>query len=291
MPILDYHYVGENKDFNFPLHSCGLDEFTRQLDFLKNHYQIVSLAEYSELKRKNADVAQYVSLVFDDGSAVHYDNVFPELLARKIPASFFPVASVFEGKAPAPIKMHIVFSQIDNGKIAEDLEKFLHKEIPRAIRLNPKKRLNDDILTSNIKQILSELPELKKEKFVNSQFIKVVEDEKQFCEKFFMRPEQLREMIAAGMDIGSHSYDHAPLDSLSFEEQKSNIHRSKQIIESVINKKVYSFSCPFGNYHKDTADLLRDAGFKYVIAYNQAENHDFIASCLDYGIFFKQNKI
>ena len=287
MPILDYHYVGENKDFNFPLHSCGLDEFRRQLDFLKNNYQIVSLAEYSELKRKNADVAQCVSLVFDDGSAVHYDNVFPELLARKIPASFFPVASVFEGRAPAPIKMHIVFSQIDNSKIAEDLGEFLHRKISNSYRLNDKGRLKDDILTANIKQILSELPMLEKERFVNSQFVKVIDDESRFCEKFFMRPKQLKKMIAAGMDIGSHSYGHAPLDSLSFDEQKSDIHRSKQIIEGVIKKKIDSFSCPFGNYHQDTAGLLRDAGFKYAVAYNQAENHDFIMQCLDYEKFFE----
>ena len=168
MPILDYHYVGENKNFNFPLHFCSLDEFTRQLDFLKNNYQIISLAEYSELKKQNADVSKYISLVFDDGSVTHYDNVFPLLMARKIPASFFPVASVFEGRAPAPIKMHIVFSQIDSKKIAEDLEKFFHKEIPRAIRLNPRKRLNDDIVTANIKQILSELPTSEKERLIKS---------------------------------------------------------------------------------------------------------------------------
>ena len=113
MPILDYHYVGNNKRLDFTLHSCGIEEFRRQLDFFKNNYQIVSLAEYAGLKRQNADVSKYISLVFDDGSITHYDNVFPELTERKIPASFFPIASVFEGKAPAPIKMHVAFSKID----------------------------------------------------------------------------------------------------------------------------------------------------------------------------------
>lgn len=285
MPILDYHYVGNNKKLDFILHSCEIEEFKRHLDLLKDNYRIVSLAEYADLKKQKSDTSKYVSLIFDDGPAVHYENVFPELMKRKIPASFFPIASVFDGKAPAPIKMHIVFSKIANRKIAEDLEKFLNIKVPGSYRINNKARLKDNILTANIKQILSSLPMVEKENFVNSQFSKIISDEKQFCEKFFLGPAELKEMAAAGMNIGSHGYHHTALDSLNFDEQKNDIVKSKKIIEEAIGEKIHSFSCPFGVYNKNTVKALHQSEFREAVAYN-AEGDDFIISCLDYEKFF-----
>ncbi len=287
MPILSYHYVGDAKGFDFALHSCKIGEFNRHLDLLKSNYCIVSLAEYIDLKKQNVDISKYVSLVFDDGPVVHYNNVFPELMKRKILASFFPIASVFEGKIPAPIKMHVVFSQIDSVKIAEDLEKFLSRKISRSRRLNHKTRLKDGILTANIKQVLSKSPIAEKENFVNSQFSKIIDDEKQFCRKFFMQPKQIKEMVAAGMNVGSHSYYHTALDSLNFYEQKNDISRSKKIIENITNEKIYSFSCPFGVYNKDTVKILHQLEFRSVVAYHAPKDDDFIISCLDYERFFQ----
>ena len=109
MPIIDYHYVRNDKKNTFKLHGYSLNEFKRHLDFLQDKYQIVSLEELAQQKNQKKDIEKYCSLIFDDGIVDHYENVFPELVSRNIPATFFPIASVFDGKAPVTIKMHVVF--------------------------------------------------------------------------------------------------------------------------------------------------------------------------------------
>lgn len=76
-------------------------------------------------------------------------------------------------------------------------------------------------------QNLSE--EIKKD-FVDEQFSKIVPDEKQFCRKFFMTPDQLREVHQKGIEIGTHTYSHVSLGTMDSVEQKRDIARSKKIL-------------------------------------------------------------
>jgi len=180
MPIVDYHYVRDSKKSKFKLPGYSFDAFKKHLDFLESRYHIVRLEELVRYKNEKRDVEKYCSIIFDDGIIDHYENVFPELKSRNIPAFFFPIASVFDGRAPAPIKMHIVFSKIKSEIIAGHLEKYLREKfndafpdfkVPTAYRLNKKFRLKDDIITANLKQVISELSLNIKENFVDSLFI------------------------------------------------------------------------------------------------------------------------
>ena len=300
MPIIDYHYVRNDKKNTFKLHGYSLNEFKRHLDFLQDKYQIVSLEELAQQKNQKKDIEKYCSLIFDDGIVDHYENVFPELVSRNIPATFFPIASVFDGKTPVTIKMHVVFSKIESKIIAGHLEKYIHEKFGDAFpnfkvsttrRINDKFRLKDDIVTANLKQIISELPLSVKEKFADLLFSAIIKNEKEFCENFFLQPKHLKEMRKMGMGIGVHSYNHTSLKSLSFDEQKKDIKKAKNIIENMLNDKVEMFSYPFGDCGHDTPRILKDIGFRFGVIYNSQKtslnDDDLLLSAGEYSDFFK----
>ena len=300
MPIIDYHYIRDNKNDVFKLPGYSRDAFRGHLDFLKNHYQIVRLDELVACKKEKKDMEKYCSIVFDDGIADHYENAFPELMARGISAFFFPIASVFDGKAPVTIKMHVVFSVTDRKRIADSLENYIKEgfgasfpnfKVPTDHRINTEFRLKDDVITANLKQIIAELPLGIKEGFADSLFSEIVKDEKEFCKRFFMQPEQLKEMHKAGMGIGVHGYHHNSLKFMTPMEQKDDIIKARDIVENIINDKVEAFSYPFGDCDNHSVDILRDAGFRYGVFYDSRRvslgNDDLLLSMGEYDNFFK----
>lgn len=300
MPIIVYHYIRNQINGDFNLNACSEENFKKQIKFLVQHYKIVSLTELINLKKENRDFKKYVAISFDDGVAEHYKYAFPILLACKIKATFFPVGCVFDNEIPLVTKMHIVFSKKNSQSIAYLLEKYLVKtylgkfnnfNISAKRRINKTKRLKDDILTANIKQILSELPIDIKSIFINPLFDEIIGDKDRFIKTFFMNKTQLIDMKRMGMDIGSHGYNHSSLKSLNKNEQLEDISKSKNILEESISTNITGFSYPFGDYNIDTIPILKNLGFKYGVSYDHKEllglDNFFNLSSGDYGDFFK----
>jgi glycosyltransferase involved in cell wall biosynthesis/peptidoglycan/xylan/chitin deacetylase (PgdA/CDA1 family) len=82
----------------------------------------------------------------------------------------------------------------------------------------------------------------------------------------FLSPEQLRQMHAAGLEIGAHTHGHANLARLAPKEARWEIGHSKQLIEQAVGAPVRSFAYPFGKRHihylPETVDFVREAGYR-----------------------------
>ena len=80
----------------------------------------------------------------------------------------------------------------------------------------------------------------------------------------YITTENLKELAADGLvTIGSHGVTHKNLNSLSADEQKSELAESKRIIEDIIGKPVNTFAFSHGQYNKDTIKQMNnyDYGF------------------------------
>ncbi len=77
--------------------------------------------------------------------------------------------------------------------------------------------------------------------------------------------EQLEEMSAAGMDIGSHTLTHPHLRSLTPEAAYKEIADSRALLEKRLSRKVTTFDYPFGEYDNATIDLVKRAGFESAV--------------------------
>lgn len=74
---------------------------------------------------------------------------------------------------------------------------------------------------------------------------------------------QLREMHAAGMELGSHSCSHAALDEASGALLRSELADSKDCLEQLLGDPVVSLAYPYGRYGTETMSAARTAGYLF----------------------------
>lgn len=72
---------------------------------------------------------------------------------------------------------------------------------------------------------------------------------------------QLKDMQNNGVDIESGTYENVSLGNLTAAQQLKSLQNSKQLLESILNKKVNYVSYPFGSYNANTLDAANKAGY------------------------------
>ncbi len=82
------------------------------------------------------------------------------------------------------------------------------------------------------------------------------------AEERLMDAGQVREWLAAGHDIGSHTLTHPILSQLSTTEAREEISASRKKLEDVFGMPIRHFCYPFGDYDQKTVDLVREAGYE-----------------------------
>jgi peptidoglycan/xylan/chitin deacetylase (PgdA/CDA1 family) len=77
-----------------------------------------------------------------------------------------------------------------------------------------------------------------------------------------MSKEQIRDWLAAGHQIGSHSLTHPFLSRLSAEQARQEIGASKKKLEDMFGIDVRHFCYPYGDWNPLVRDLTEAAGYK-----------------------------
>lgn len=78
-----------------------------------------------------------------------------------------------------------------------------------------------------------------------------------------LRPAELAALARDDLvEIGAHTVTHPLLSAHPVEVQRAEIQRSKAAIERMLDRPVWSFSYPFGDYSAETVAEVRGAGFE-----------------------------
>lgn len=81
---------------------------------------------------------------------------------------------------------------------------------------------------------------------------------------------QVAEMREGNIEFGSHTYSHANLARLSYEDARSELARSKEIMEERLGVRVDSLAYPFGkpraHFTRETVTLARAVGYERAAA-------------------------
>jgi peptidoglycan/xylan/chitin deacetylase (PgdA/CDA1 family) len=75
---------------------------------------------------------------------------------------------------------------------------------------------------------------------------------------------QLRELVRAGMRIGTHGMEHRPWRGLSAAETEREMTEARRAIEGVIGTPIREASCPFGAYDRRVLRALRERRYERV---------------------------
>lgn len=71
---------------------------------------------------------------------------------------------------------------------------------------------------------------------------------------------ELRELVAAGWELGAHTVTHADLSQLGYEECRREIEGSCEALHELTGVKVQTLAYPFGNYGQTAISAARDSG-------------------------------
>lgn len=277
-----YHYVRPIAESRWPgIKGLELSGFERQLQHLTRHHTIVSLGDVARcVGEKRPLPASPAVLTFDDGYRDHYRHVFPVLRRLGIPGTFFPAfRPVVERRMLDVNKIHFVLAS-GAGANPERLIADIEDEIGDArgeFDLRPLAEYRERYWAANrfdaaeviyIKRLLQvALPETLRSRIADRLFRGCVSlDEESFADDLYMTRDELGEMSAAGMEIGSHGYSHRWLNALNEAEQARDIDLSLDFLESVGSARdTFLFCYPYGGYDKTTLALLAARGCRAAV--------------------------
>ena len=77
----------------------------------------------------------------------------------------------------------------------------------------------------------------------------------------YMNWDQLRELKAAGVTVGSQTHTHPHMHALSVERVREEIDTSNQIFLNELGERPELFAYPYGEYSRFVIDAIKDAGF------------------------------
>lgn len=88
----------------------------------------------------------------------------------------------------------------------------------------------------------------------------------------WLSEDNLREMDAAGLEIGAHTWDHQRMDRLKGDEWSTQIVEPKARLEKILSHPVDTFAFPYGLWTQESLDHIADAGFR--AAFQLADDTD-----------------
>ncbi|WP_020659894.1 polysaccharide deacetylase family protein [Amycolatopsis benzoatilytica] len=77
---------------------------------------------------------------------------------------------------------------------------------------------------------------------------------------------QVREVAAAGMEIGCHGWWHVPLSKSTAQQADQEIAHSRRLLREVSGQDVQGFCYPYGDVSGSAVHRVRAAGYRYACA-------------------------
>jgi peptidoglycan/xylan/chitin deacetylase (PgdA/CDA1 family) len=96
-----------------------------------------------------------------------------------------------------------------------------------------------------------------------------------------MTASQAREALKAGVEIGSHSATHRPLDTLEPADAWLELRDSKEALESLLGQEVTTFCFPYGRSSPAVRSLVQKAGYRGACGVNPVAHTLYNASRID----------
>jgi peptidoglycan/xylan/chitin deacetylase (PgdA/CDA1 family) len=261
--ILRYHSVSPFDSAARLYRSASIaltpETFERQMRFLADWYQVVPLSRLVDCVREGETFPhRAVAITFDDGYRDNFVHALPVLRSFGFQATVYvTTCAIGDGWRfwPARVRASIV----ETSKNRIDLDEL------GWFDLSSERDRDDAItrLTRQLKRLTSEERESAIERLTAETGITVPVPD---ADRWFMDWGELREMAAAGIDIGAHTYSHPILTRLADGAADTEIRRSRDELEAGLGRPVYHFAYPNGggvvNHDTRIANLVRSAGFR-----------------------------
>lgn len=273
--VLNFHRIGDpaTTEFDAGVFSATQMQFAAQLRALARHCDVIGLKDLDRalLDRRG----RYALITFDDGYRDNYELAFPVLREARLPAVFF-----------------LTTGFLDDGLIA------WWDEIAWMVRRSPLTSLAADRwldaplefaapdrerAVQKLLQVYKRLPGDRTASFLQELSVATGSGRcpPDTVRTLWMTWDMVREMRAAGMDIGGHTVTHPILARLPEDQQLWEVTASQRRIEAELGEPIEAFSYPVGApdcFNAGTRRSLERAGcrwgFSFYGGYHSAGRYD-----------------
>jgi peptidoglycan/xylan/chitin deacetylase (PgdA/CDA1 family) len=236
--IITFHAIG--------VPSCSTEAFTAQLEYLKQHFRVVPLAELvNALRERRSDIAHWVTLTFDDGTRNNGLVAAPILKRLGLPATFFICPGLVgrgvwlwnhEARERLRSLPAAEFAALADsfGRTGENLEAVIKwtKTLPLHSRSHIERIIRD--ATPNFRP-----------------------SDAQRTEFDLMNWDELKALDPALITLGAHSTNHPILANCSPAELAVEVGDCRALLEKELGRPVEFFCYPNGDYNPQVTQLAR----------------------------------
>ncbi|MBW8042191.1 MAG: polysaccharide deacetylase family protein [Planctomycetes bacterium] len=262
VPILMYHSVTLNNGTSETCLSLAgmcvsVAQFQKHMEYLLKRYNTISLFDFIEwLSGKKKLPKNPCIITFDDGFLDVYENAVPILRRLGLTATFFVIGRTLE--TGNSMWLYELYTILDSLPIAHCISVFSAEieNFPLTERASKAQ------IRSWIRHYFSSIDKDKRNQLLgrfrhrfNGDSLKPLE---------FMDPQQVRELMVDGFQVGSHSMNHEYLSKLGDSQLEEDIGESKRTISEIIGDTPKTFCYPFGgidSWDKRVVEILKKKGF------------------------------
>lgn len=274
--ILAYHRVmpvpdPEHYPFDMELISTTPEEFRAQMLLVRERYRPMRLSDVAAAINAGESLPpDAVVITFDDGYDDNYRIVYPILKELGVPATFFISTGHIDSGRPYAYDwlVHMILLTGAPRLVLPELEMDLAMPASR----NERRELAGRVLDA-MKEISA---------LAQAAMIRRLEEEWKMPSAHAYPPEcrpmnwqQLREMRAAGLEIGSHGVNHWMLSKLPREELEREVFDSRDALLRELGPMPLLMSYPVGSnraFDRQVIEVTRDAGFDLACSYISGTN-------------------
>lgn len=260
LTVLAYHRIIDPYAAGFdsfkPNVSATPIHFARQMDFVRRRFNVVSAGDITAWLQGRQSLPPRPALItFDDGYRDNLDYALPVLRERQLPAVIY-LATDYIGKASPFFWDLLAYCFYHTSKTEADL--------PLAGRQHWSDEKTRDAVLDSWLSLLKTLPDAEKWAAIKQlpEALEVLVADDAFAD-MHLTWDQVREMVAAGVDMGAHTQSHPILTRVSLEQARTEVHGSKARIEAEIDRPVTTFAYPNGqpsDFNAALQSIIREAG-------------------------------
>ncbi|NBB78320.1 MAG: polysaccharide deacetylase family protein [Verrucomicrobia bacterium] len=248
--ILYGHRVSKDDEgYMQGLNPAWLDQ---QLAYLTRHFEVISLAQLVKALRSDRGVPHHsVVLTFDDGFRDNYQKAFPLFVKHRVPATIFAVTGdLTNGDLPWSQRLGYVFQKTSEARLVHYLNGYEELTLD-----TPEKRKSS---YRRIKQLISKMPREERDSAILDLSQKLSVDPPR---NRMMTWDQAREMHAAGIEFGAHTYSHPLLAEMTTKEALWEIKKSRDDLNRELGVSRPSFCFPAGSLNRKLLARVPHLGF------------------------------
>jgi len=288
--VLTYHRVIEKWDRTLDYSQPGMvvtaDTFERQLSFLKTYFEIVPLSSLvnSQFANRNSISSALkgsvlspqssalnrplCAITFDDGWRDNYEIAFPILRKYGLPATIF-LTTDFIGTDRTFWHTELMYLLMHGDLSRLRLVQYVFQAYPSPVK-HRWTRLARSTETPSAHD-MDPLIEAVKATCGEDEIDNLIRDVKHALgtsgsllsqRRFFLEWDQVCEMRAAGIEMGSHGCSHRILTRIKLQNAEDELVRSKAEVERHTGQEVKHFAFPDGAANRDLMALVEKAGYR-----------------------------